>query len=928
MLLLFLRKINFILALFYKIIIISYKVIFTSHKVYLGTNQMLYKICRTLFPSRNQRVLSSYDKVVKKIRSIGDEIKDLSDEEIKLSILNHKERISQLSATLQEEALNEILHDVFAKVIEASKRTLAMAHYDVQILGGIALHQGKIAEMKTGEGKTLASTLPIALNALTGNGVHVITVNDYLAMRDANWNRPIFEFLGLTVGHIEANMDPNDRLLAYQQDITYGTNNEFAFDYLRDNLQMEKEGVVQKRGLRYAVIDELDSVLIDEGRTPLIISGPADDNTALYSKIDTIIQLLSKEDYEIDEKTRRVTLTDAGMMHIDKIMRNRGIIKSGTLYDAENVHIFHNVEQALAAHNIMKKDSDYIVKDKQIMIIDDFTGRIMMGHRYGGGLHQAIEAKEGVPIQNENRTIASITYQNYFRLYKKISGMTGTAHTEAREFEDIYNLSVLQIPTHKSNIRIDQDDIVLQTNEEKYKAILEHVHEVHEKGNPILLGTISIDQSEKLSRLLKNAKIKHQVLNAKHHAKEAHIIAQAGRWKAVTIATNMAGRGTDIQLGGNVEFLLEEQLADKAHDSKEIAKLRKIIQQQVEQEKQKVIDVGGLCIIGTERHESRRIDDQLRGRAGRQGDPGTSLFFISLQDDIIRAFGSTNLSAIMNTLGVEKDEHIVHPWITKAIEKAQKKIESDNYERRKTLLKFDDILNVQRRTIYKERNKILDSSNVYSVLDNCIGSANEILLEKHINLEEHSGYNIKALHHELSMVYHNEKFLTIDALQDAADLNREHLLKSINVSTNILFKDKMTDIDTIPKKHSNAQHVFKMILLMTLDQAWQMHLQNLDSLKQSVFLRAYGQKDPLNEYKREAFNLFEKMLDHIIVLSVARIMNSSIRIDNAELKRHNEIHDKESSHNKETHQWSKTPRNALCPCNSGKKYKQCHGIIQ
>ena len=710
-----------------------------------------------IFPGRNERKLRSFRKLLPHINDIQKAMTSLKKHEMRMKIMEIKHEISSIEDDKKRvKALNKLLPYIFGMVKEVARRVLQMPHYDVQILGGMGLHHGMITEMKTGEGKTLAATLPAFLNALAGRGVHIVTVNDYLAARDAKWMGAIYEYLGLTVKCIQAGMDEKERKEAYRADITYGTNNEFGFDYLRDNLRVNQEEMVQ-RPFHYAIVDEVDSILIDEARTPLIISGPAQLDTDLYKKVNTIIPKLKKIDYELDEKHKSVSLNDAGISHVEKLLQSAKLIDpKGELYDVQNMHVVHHVDQALKAHHLFEKDVDYIVKEGQVMLVDEFTGRIMEGRRYSDGLHQAIEAKENVEIQKENQTLASITYQNYFRLYPRLAGMTGTAATEAAEFEDIYKLSVLTINTHHPTIRKDEDDVIYQTIEEKYEEMVKYIQELHEKGQPILVGTVSIEKSELLSKLLKKAKIKHQVLNARYHEQEASIIGQAGRWKAVTIATNMAGRGTDIKLGGNLEMMLEEKIKPLKDPTEEkIEKIKEELEKTLSEEKKKVIEAGGLAIIGTERHESRRIDNQLRGRSGRQGDPGMSIFFLSLQDDLMRIFGSDKLSGFMKTLGVQRGEAIAHPWISKSLEKAQQRVEAQNYEARKNILKFDDVVNEQRKVIYRERHSIIRTEEMDEVVKDIIHSTNALLVEKYCdkNQADYTEWGFDILCKEVKITY-------------------------------------------------------------------------------------------------------------------------------------------------------------------------------
>ncbi len=789
---------------------------------------MLSNLAKRFFSTPNERTIKSYQKIVDKVNELEKKYSILSDDDLKNNTLLFKESLTA------GKSLDELLPDSFAVVREAAKRTLGQRHYDVQIIGGIALHQGKISEMKTGEGKTMVSTLAAYLNALSNQGVHIVTVNDYLAKRDSEWMGSVYKFLGLSVDCIYADMGDSDRKIAYNSDITYGTNNEFGFDYLRDNMKFDIESLTQ-RPFNFAIIDEVDSILIDEARTPLIISGATEDNSNLYKLIDGTIKYLKNEDFEREEKSRSINLTELGIEHMEKILKDMNLLKNGSLYSVDNIALLHHTNQALKAHKVFIRDNDYIVQDDQIIIIDEFTGRMMEGRRYSEGLHQAIEAKENVKINNENQTLASITFQNYFRMYPKLSGMTGTANTEAAEFSEIYSLEVLEIPTHQKMVRIDSNDEIYRTKEEKWKALIKNIELKHKIGQPILVGTTNIETSEFLSKKLKKIKIKHQILNARHHEKEAEIIAQAGKPYALTIATNMAGRGTDIQLGGNI--------------------LNINIQESGSIEKQKKVkDKGGLYVIGTERHESRRIDNQLRGRSGRQGDPGETKFYLSLEDDLMRIFGSERLDAMLVRLGLKEGESIHHPWISKALEKAQQKVEGRNFEIRKNLLRFDDVMNDQRKVIYDQRLELITAKNINQIILDMRNETIDNLIEKHIPPKTDAElWNVKDL---------SAEFKGLSGL----DLPINEWIKKEEITTEII-KEKLSEkIDSIMKDkknivgENNLEIIGRQILIQILDQHWKDHLLSLDHLRQGIGLRAYAQKDPLNEYKREAFNMFENML--------------------------------------------------------------------
>ena len=869
----------------------------------------LNSILNNVFGSSNERKLKKFNNQVIAINELEKSYEKLSDDDLKNKTIEFKSRIES------GETLENILTEAFAVVREAGKRTLGQRHFDVQLLGGLVLNQGDISEMKTGEGKTLVATLPVYLNALEGKGVHVVTVNDYLAKRDSEWMSQIYNFLGMTVGTITSDLDEEEKRKSYQADITYGTNNEFGFDYLRDNMKYNIDQLVQ-RGHNFAIVDEVDSILIDEARTPLIISGQVEDKSQLYNKIDKIVPKISSSHIDVDEKSKNVTLTDEGNEYLDKILVTENLMKKdSSIYDMENVNLVHHINQALKAHKIFNKDTDYLVKDNQVIIIDEFTGRMMEGRRFSDGLHQALEAKEKVIIQPENRTMASITFQNYFRLYNKLSGMTGTASTESEEFLDIYNLDVISIPPNIQISRKDQDDEIYRTTEEKYNAIIETVIECNKKGQPILVGTTSIERSEYLSKLLKNKKIEHSVLNAKYHEKEAEIIAEAGNFGKVTIATNMAGRGTDIQLGG----------ADNSNE-----------------DKIKTIDAGGLYVIGTERHESRRIDNQLRGRSGRQGDAGESKFYLSLEDDLMRIFGSDRLDLILKKLGLEEGESIIHPWINTALERAQKKVESRNFEIRKTLLKFDNVMNDQRKVIFEQRLDLLKQENVNETINEMRSETINEILNKSIPEKSFiDDWDSELIEKEIKRIFNLN--LPLNDWLSNPEIDFEKLETDIN---KYLEKEYIKKREGFGKKISDS--IEKSILMQIIDQNWTDHLGQLEDLRQIVGIRGYGQRDPLNEYKSESFLLFESLLNkyreevtktlfHIRMVSDEAI--EKLNENNSQIKTNNNKEIENISKNKtirnkiksskidpnNPNTWGKVGRNETCPCGSGKKFKNCHG---
>ena len=866
-------------------------------------------LVQTLLP----KLFSSSAQIRKKLEKISERINQLEPEVSALSDPDLKQRTFWLQERLAfDETLDDILPDAFATVREVAKRVLGERHFDVQLVGGMILHQGKIAEMKTGEGKTLVATLAVYLNALSGKGVHVVTVNDYLSQRDSEWMGSIYRFLGLSVGCIINGLNDQERQIAYQADVTYGTNNEFGFDYLRDNMKLHSEEKVQ-RPFHFAIVDEVDSILIDEARTPLIISGPAADSSALYTTIDEAIPILTPDDYEKDEKTRSVTLTELGIEKIEELLRQKQLLTFGTLYDIQNATLLHHVTQGLRAHQLFTKNKDYIVKNNKVVIIDEFTGRMMEGRRYSEGLHQALEAKEKVPIQRENQTLASITFQNYFRLYPKLAGMTGTALTEAAEFGEIYGLEVVEIPTHLAVCRTDHEDEVYRKYSEKIKAILNLIALCYQRGQPVLVGTVSIEKSEELSRLLEKKKILHKVLNARYHEQEAQIIAQAGKYKAVTIATNMAGRGTDIQLGGSLRATEEDLTAQRLT---------------IEENKDLVKKVGGLFVIGTERHESRRIDNQLRGRSGRQGDPGASKFFLSLEDDLMRIFGSDKIDSMLERIGLEEGEAITHAWITKALERAQKKIEAHNFEIRKNLLKFDNVMNDQRKAIYEQRGELIADSEVSETIEDMRHTVISDLVDECIPARTYpEQWDLTKLEQQIERLL-NKKIPVIAWSQEdgiAEDIIKERLQNEGNLRAQEQYAQFLEQQGTQNDLVASLQ---KSLVLKMLDHHWRDHLLALDYLRQGINLRAYGQRDPLNEYKREAFELFENLLvklRYTVTYTLMHLELAPVGPPSAELEDLNYRHDPSTPPERPAEK--KIARNALCPCGSGKKYKHCHGRI-
>ncbi len=919
---------------------------------------MLGTLAKRLFGTANDRYIKSLGHIVDQINALEPELEALSDSELAARTPWFRERLEA------GEQLDDLLVEAFATVREASKRTLEQRHFDVQLMGGVVLHRGMIAEMKTGEGKTLVATLPVYLNALTGKGVHLVTVNDYLAQRDAEWMGQIYGFLGLEVGCIVHGLSDDARRASYGADVTYGTNNEFGFDYLRDNMKFKLEEMVQ-RDFNYGIVDEVDSILIDEARTPLIISGPTQDSSELYVAVDKLMPKLGEEHYEKDEKAHAITLTEPGVERIEELLQEASLLTAASLYDMESIGVLHHVNQALKAHQMFQRDTDYIVKDNKVIIIDEFTGRMMEGRRYSEGLHQALEAKEHVAIQWENQTLAAITFQNYFRLYPKLAGMTGTALTEAAEFGDTYNLEVIEVPTNVPFVRTDHDDEVYRTAKEKNDAILELIEDCHRRNQPILVGTVSIEKSEHLADLLKKKKIPHKVLNARYHEQEAFIIAQAGGPGAVTIATNMAGRGTDIQLGGNTDMRIKQEAEDIEDEAARVRKTEQITEE-VAAFKKVALEAGGLFVMGTERHESRRIDNQLRGRCGRQGDPGASKFYLSLEDDLMRIFGSERMDSMLGKLGLQEGEAIVHPWVNKALEKAQQKVEAHNFEIRKNLLKFDDVMNDQRKVIYEQRKELMSADDVqeavsdmrHQVIDDAVAGC----IPPKAYAEQ---WNLQGLHEECLRLlglnlpieeWANEEGIADQEIRERiiGNSDRQMAAKAANFGADLM------------------RTIEKEILLLVLDRQWKDHLLSLDHLRHGISLRAYAQRDPLNEYKREAFEMFEAMLGN--VRAETTLLLSHVRLRAAEpgaamplspARPPNEVHETRRDPalpagaeremamvgagsdlppppekpapqtvrrraaenidpgNPET--WGRVPRNTPCPCGSGKKYKHCHG---
>jgi len=904
-------------------------------------------IFKKLFSDYSTREIKKINPILQKVLSYEEEYKALTDDELKGKTPYFKERLAK------GETLDDILPEAFATVIEASWRVLGMRHFPVQIIGGVVLHQGRISEMRTGEGKTLVATLPTYLNALTGEGVHIVTVNDYLARRDSEWMGKVYRFLGLSVGLVVAGMESEDKKKAYAADITYGTNNEFGFDYLRDNMVIYKEQMVQ-RGHAYAIVDEVDSILIDEARTPLIISGMGDKSTELYSLVDRFVRGLKKykmvevdakehhddidADYIVDEKAKSVSLTAAGTKKAEAAFNIEN------LADPENMTLSHHINKAIRAHGIMEKDVDYVVKDGQVLIVDEFTGRIMQGRRYSDGLHQAIEAKEGVKVERENKTLATITFQNYFRLYKKLSGMTGTAKTEESEFQTIYNLDVVEIPTNKPLAREDAPDRVYKSEVAKLRAVINEIVKRHETGQPILVGTVTIEKSELLSTLLKKSGIKHEVLNAKNHEKEAQIVAQAGKKGAVTIATNMAGRGTDIVLGGNAEYMAKNEMARLGFSDEMIAEatgyaetddeeilaarakyseLHNKYKEEIQNEREEVVAAGGLCIIGTERHESRRIDNQLRGRAGRQGDPGVSVFYISLQDDLMRLFGSERLEAVVNGLGLGDDDVIEHNILSKAIENAQKRVEGNHFQTRKYVLQYDDVMNQQREIIYTQRKKVLDGEDIRDVILNMVKSTVEDAVKRFTASDYAEEWNREALLEYFNSLLSMPVPVSISA-DEILDYSKEELTEYLTGIALKRYAEKEEECGDL------IREIERVMLLRVVDNRWMNHIDEMDQLKQEIGLRAYGQHDPVSEYKFVGFDMFEEMIAAIREDTVRYILRTNIgqKIEREQVAKPTMTSHGDGSEAKKPVKRSgeKVGRNDPCPCGSGKKYKKCCGI--
>jgi preprotein translocase subunit SecA len=908
---------------------------------------MVTAVLRKVFGSRNERVLKTYQKQVKRINELEQTMQALNDSELSNKTTEFRDRLAD------KEALDNLLPETFAAVREASRRSLGMRHFDVQLIGGMVLHDGKIAEMRTGEGKTLVAPLAVYLNALTGEGVHVVTVNDYLARRDAAWMGQIYNFLGMTVGVIVNGLDPDARRAAYAADVTYGTNNEFGFDYLRDNMAFDTAGRVQ-RALNFAVVDEVDSILIDEARTPLIISGPTSESSQVYVAIDKLIPRLQRQqeedgpgDYSVDEKVKQAYLTEAGHQKVEDLLNDAGLLKAGeSLYDVGNIGLMHHLNAALRAHALFQKDVDYIVRDKEVIIVDEFTGRTMPGRRWSEGLHQAVEAKEGVPVQNENQTLASITFQNYFRLYDKLSGMTGTADTEAFEFQQIYNLEVVVIPTHMPMIRRDLGDLVYLTIGEKFEAIIEDIKTCISNGRPVLVGTASIEASEHLSGLLNKAGIKHQVLNAKQHEAESHVIAQAGRPGTVTIATNMAGRGTDIVLGGSLDAELAAMAEELDSAAKEAAKT------EWKQRHNQVVEAGGLHIVGTERHESRRIDNQLRGRSGRQGDSGSSRFYLSLEDNLMRIFASEKVKGLMQRLGMKQGESIEHPWVTRAIENAQRKVEAHNFDIRKHLLEYDDVANDQRKVVYQQRNELMESDDISDSISAIRKDVVDNVISDYVppeSIEEQWNINglTEALEREFGLSLPIQHWLNEDQ-----SLHEETLRDRIQAEITQVYEEKEKLIgSTIMRRFERD------VMLQILDGQWKDHLAAMDYLRQAIGLRGYAQKDPKQEYKREAFEMFQQMLEqikHDVVSFLTKVqVRSEQQLDELEENNRQQpsrvqyqhadagdaLHPQAAIANAEPErepmpavqpyrrEGRKIGRNEPCWCGSDKKFKQCHGKL-
>jgi preprotein translocase subunit SecA len=881
---------------------------------------MLTTVLKKVFGTKNERVVKSFSPRVHKINALEADLKKLSDSQLQAKTQEFKERIKK------GETLDQLLSDAFAVCREASVRVLGMRHFDVQLIGGMVLHGGNIAEMKTGEGKTLVATLPVYLNALSGHGVHVVTVNDYLAKRDSEWMGKLYKWLGLSVGVIIHDLTDEERKSAYGSDITYGTNNEFGFDYLRDNMKFELSQYVQREH-NFAIVDEVDSILVDEARTPLIISGPAEESTNKYYTVNQVIPKLQNEvHYKIEEKTKTASLTDEGNHEVERLLN------IGNLYDPEHIELLHHVYQGLKAHNLFKRDVDYMVKDGEVIIVDEFTGRLMPGRRWSDGLHQAVEAKEGVKVANENQTLATVTFQNFFRMYNKLSGMTGTADTEAAEFEKIYNLHVIVVPTNRPMTRIDNEDVIFKSEKGKFDACVRDIKERHAKGQPCLMGTVSIEKSEVLSALLKRQGLKHVVLNAKHHEKEAEIVAQAGRKLSITIATNMAGRGTDIVLGGNPEFMARAEVGEPTEQNVEAYNEALIrFKEQCQKEHDEVVTAGGLHILGTERHESRRIDNQLRGRAGRQGDPGSSRFYLSLEDNLLRIFNGERIQKIMGMLNIPEDEAIESKMVSRAVEGAQRKVEGHNFDIRKHLLEYDDVMNIQREAIYGLRRQVLEGDKVEDIVKDMTTELAEEGLANFASKEiKRDDWDLEGLNNFLAQ--HLGLKISFDNGLDPRHLDSEKLQKAVKDATAALYKRREQELGQVFKD------LQKMLLLQSIDIRWKEHLLNMDHLKEGINLRAYGQKDPLVEYKKEAFNLYREMDYTIKSETIERLMKIQMAKD--ETKAEEEVAELSQAPRKQRMVFShgdkpetpktvrneeKVGRNDPCPCGSGKKYKKCHG---
>jgi preprotein translocase subunit SecA len=894
-------------------------------------------VAKKIFGTPNDRKIKATRPLVEKINALESEYEALSDAGLIEKTQEFRKRLAE------GESLDSLLPEAFANCREAAKRALGLRAFDVQLMGGIFLHQGNISEMKTGEGKTLVSTFPGYLNALTGKGVHIVTVNDYLAKRDAEWMGKVYAALGMTTGVVYPQQPESEKKQAYASDVTYATNNELGFDYLRDNMKSSLEEMNQREHY-FAIVDEVDSILIDEARTPLIISGPAQDRSELYVSINELIPLLSEEHYKIDEKTRNVTFTDEGNEYLEEVLHERGLLDEGqSLYDPESTTIVHHVNQGLRAHKLFQKDKDYIVRDGEVVLIDEFTGRMMTGRRLSDGLHQAIEAKEGCKIQPENVTLASVTFQNYFRLYEKLSGMTGTAATEAEEFAEIYGLGVVEVPTNKPIARIDEDDAVYRTAQEKFDAIVETIREAHDKGQPILVGTTSIEKSEMLSRLLTTAGITHNVLNARQHEQEAQIVADAGKLGAVTIATNMAGRGTDIKLGGNVEFKVMEAIA--ANPEADPEELRARIEGGHADDEKAVIDAGGLFVLATERHESRRIDNQLRGRSGRQGDPGRSAFFLSLEDDLMRIFGSERLEKVLSTLGMKEGEAIVHPWVNKSLERAQAKVEGRNFDIRKQLLKFDDVMNEQRKVIFKQRLDIMKADDLSEIVQDMRSEVIDDLVDTYMPPKTYADqWDTEGLHAAVKDQLNMD--LPVVAWADEEGVDDEDIAERIEKAADEMMAQKAAAFGP-----DTMRSIEKQILLQAIDTKWREHLLTLEHLRSVVGFRGYAQRDPLNEYKNEAFQLFETMLDSLrqdVTQKLSQIRPMTEEEQKAmmdELLKQRAAMEAAAAapsgdqgtvatedaapafDESDPATWGNPGRNQLCPCGSGKKFKHCHGRL-